>query len=380
MDLALLGIHLGLGISPENIASSVFSFAVKEFEAGVEAAVRDTLGEAMAATTSVGLGNHDAWFNPFAGLLAPVEKLVVAPLLFAATMGAVLRQDMRRLARAWLVCLPAAVIAGAAIVKLSGYALAVTDSLSATIQAQVAPNLGSVFTRALLIGLAASILSNGILGIVLCVVFLLGTLIIWMELALRSASIEIAVFFMPLAFAGLVWPATAHWAKKMVGVLVALMLVKPVIVGTLCLGARALTSFDGFSAGVEGMTILLMAAFAPMAVIKLIPMVEISAVAHLHDLLRAPGAALDRNVSRGSTIANLSPLAERGARAAGAVSGGAGAAASFLVSRFSGRGGGGRGGGTGTPAAPPADPLGAARFPGSSPAGKPALPRPPGDS
>ena len=42
---------------------------------------------------------------------------------------------------------------------------------------------------------------------------------------------------MPLALAGLVWPATAHWAKRLIEVLVALLLMKPVIVGALCLGA-----------------------------------------------------------------------------------------------------------------------------------------------
>ena len=34
---------------------------------------------------------------------------------------------------------------------------------------------------------------------------------VWLELVVRAAAIYVAVFFMPLALAGYVWPATRRW-------------------------------------------------------------------------------------------------------------------------------------------------------------------------
>lgn len=329
MDIALLG------ISVKGLASSLFSFVLAQYESGVEAVVRDVIGKTISATTSTGL-DGTSWFSGVAGAMFPIEELVVAPLLFAATIGAVLRQDMRRLARAWLVCLPLSMIAGFAVVKLAALGVSVTDALSSAIQAQVSPDLGSVFYKALVVGMLATV-ANGLLGVFLCTFFLFGALAIWMELAVRSACIELAVFFMPLAFAGLVWPATAHWAKRMVEVLASLLLAKPVIVGSLCLGARALGSLAGLSAAVEGATILLLATFAPMAVLKLVPMVETSAIGHLQGLSVGPLKARDnalRAVAYGSSLA--APAAVGEAATAGAATGAGGAPASGLGSALGG--------------------------------------------
>ena len=134
------------------------------------------------------------------------------------------------------------------------------------------------------------------MGDLFSLVVLAGGLAIWLELALRAASVELAIFFMPLAFAGLVWPATAHWAKRLLHVLGALLFAKPVIVAALCLGDNALTSTKaGPSSLVTGAAILLMAAFAPMVLLKLVPMVEVSAIAHLQGVSRQPFHAAERS-------------------------------------------------------------------------------------
>ena len=122
----------------------------------------------------------------------------------------------------------------------------------------------------------------------LSLLIIAGCLAIWLELVVRAAAIELAVFFMPLALAGLVWPATAHWARRLIEVLVALLLMKPVIVGALCLGAGAVVDMGDPSTAVSGLAILLIAAFAPYALLKLVPMVGVSAIAHLEGLARQP--------------------------------------------------------------------------------------------
>jgi hypothetical protein len=160
---------------------------------------------------------------------------------------------------------------------------------------------------------------------VLSLLVIVGGLLIWLELALRSAAIELAVFFMPLALSGLVWPATAHWAKRLAEVLGALLLAKPVVVGALCLGANALTSAEaGASSVVTGSAILLLAAFAPVALLKLVPIAEVSAIGHLQDVSRQPLRAAERAAHSAMNLATRAGLIMEGAKQTGSVGGGAG--------------------------------------------------------
>jgi hypothetical protein len=227
----------------------------------------------------------------------PLEEFLVAPLLLAATISAILRQDMRRLARAWGVFLPVSMLAGGAVIELTRTGLQVTDQFAASIQQLVLPNLQNILATDIALGIISTI-TDGPFAAALSFLVLLGALAIWLELVLRATAIELAVFFMPLALAGLVWPATAHWAKRLIEVLVALMLAKPMIVGALCLGGSALQGTSDASAAVNGVAILLMAAFAPMALLKLVPLVEVSAIAHLEGLSRRPFQAAERGMHR----------------------------------------------------------------------------------
>ena len=40
-------------------------------------------------------------------------------------------------------------------------------------------------------------------------------LVVWIELVLREAAIYVAVAFLPIALAAVVWPRTAHWARRL---------------------------------------------------------------------------------------------------------------------------------------------------------------------
>lgn len=311
---------LGIPLSPSGLGHD-FATAIVNLLLNLEADAVEKLTTyvmaAAVATTSVG-PQGGSWFAHAAGLLFPVEEFVVAPLLFAATIGAIIRQDMRRLARAWAVGLPAALLGGYAVVELTYYGVGVTDALTSIIQSQVAPDLGKDFVKGVALVVSGAP-SPGPLGGVLGLVVIAGGLAIWLELIVRAAAVELAVFFMPLALAGLVWPATAHWAKRLVEILVALLLAKPLIVGALCLGDSAITSADaGPSSVVTGAALLLMAAFAPFVLLKLVPMAELQAVAHLQGVSRQPVQAAERLVQR--AVAHVG-VAATGAPAAPATSG-----------------------------------------------------------
>jgi hypothetical protein len=278
------------------LADDIITLLLRRLASGAVWMTKEVIGQAMATTTSVDL-SKGGWFWSVARQLMPVDELVVAPLLFAATLGAIVRQDMRRLARAWCAGLPLALLGGFAAVELAQVGLQVTDALSSAIEHQISPDLQNIYVTVIAAGIGLIATAGPVIGLFI-LVFLGGALAIWLELVLRSSAIELAVLFMPLAFAGMIWPATAHWARRLVEVLAALLLAKPVIVAALCLGSHALAVGDSASSFVTGIAIVLMAAFAPMALLKLVPVVEVSAIAHMEGLSRQPLHAAEHAVQK----------------------------------------------------------------------------------
>ena len=117
-----------------------------------------------------------------------------------------------------------------------------------------------------------------------------GTFLVSIELLMRAAAVYVAVLFLPLALASLAWPAIAHWCRRLVDTLVALILGKFVIVSVLSLAAGALDAGTGgqgggsFAAVIGGAALLLLASLAPWALFRLLPFLEAGAVAHLEGL------------------------------------------------------------------------------------------------
>ena len=141
------------------------------------------------------------------------------------------------------VNVPLAILLTGVAVKLVQLGLALTDSMSATvaqgagldtdhffgstITASSGPATGGPATPTFVV------LMGG-----LAVVF--GAFLLWVELLIRSAAIYVVVLFLPLALASLAWPAIAHWCRRLVNTLVALILGTFVIVSVLSLAAGAL--------------------------------------------------------------------------------------------------------------------------------------------
>ena len=105
-------------------------------------------------------------------------------------------------------------------------------------------------------------------------VIALGAFAVWVELVLRATGIYVALFFLPLGFASLVWPSTRRWFGRLVKALAALILSKFVIVAVIALAAAALGNFSGpegsgFGGVVAGSALMLMAAFSPLVLFRL---------------------------------------------------------------------------------------------------------------
>jgi hypothetical protein len=93
--------------------------------------------------------------------------------------------------------------------------------------------------------------------------------------------VYVVVLMLPLAFAAMVWPARRVWAVRAVELLVALILSKFAIVAVLSLAAAALGHgvFSGNSAMLSGLVLVTLAAFAPWAMLRMLPLADIASAA-----------------------------------------------------------------------------------------------------
>ncbi|MER7762043.1 hypothetical protein [Streptomyces sp. NPDC097619] len=112
-----------------------------------------------------------------------------------------------------------------------------------------------------------------IMLIVVALVTVLAAGVLWLELVIRAALLYVGALLGTVVYAGLVdrnmWGHVRRWA----GIMIAVILVKPVIVIVLGL-AGALSGDDGpdaFSAVVSGLAIILLAIFASAMIYRFVP-------------------------------------------------------------------------------------------------------------
>lgn len=112
-----------------------------------------------------------------------------------------------------------------------------------------------------------------IMLIVVSLVSILAAGVLWLELVLRAALLYVGALLGTVVYAGLVdknlWGHVRRWA----GIMIAVILVKPVIVIVLGL-AGALSADDGpnaFGAVVSGLSIILLAIFASAMIYRFVP-------------------------------------------------------------------------------------------------------------
>jgi hypothetical protein len=271
----------------------------------------DQIGGVLSATTTVDVGA--GWFRTHYSLMVAVAAVVVLPLLFLSVIQAVYRQSAAMLLRSLLVSLPLAVLLTFAALQLVQMGLKVTDDLSALVASGSGTDLRHVFA-AVTGALDAAGASSGFPAFVLllgALVVALGAFALWVELLLRAAAVYVAVLFLPLALATLVWPAVSHACRRLVEVLVALILSKFVIVSILCLSIGALASGSGFPTVLAGAALLLLAAFSPFVLLRLVPLAEFGAVEHL-DGVRHRGARAVTGAPR-TAVGAVSLAAQLGA-------------------------------------------------------------------
>jgi hypothetical protein len=287
--------------------------------------VTGKVGELVENTTSPDL--RASWFEgQYAAMLAVAGALALL-MLMLAVIQSIIRQDVGMLMRAAFGYLPMAFILAGVAIAATGLLVAITDDISSAVVSGLGTNQSANLLQA--VGDAYKNALDERSGIPLFGVFLgaiilaVGAFVLWLEMIIRDAAIYICVFFLPLTFVAMIWPATSRWARRLIELLVAIILAKFVIVAILTLATTAiantnLVTGDGqtFERMIAGAALLVLAAWSPFALLRMIPMMEVAAAsvasqrssmsaaagsAGIHSPAAYMRQAMDRN-SRPSTL------------------------------------------------------------------------------
>ncbi|HEY4929351.1 MAG TPA: hypothetical protein VIH95_09390 [Acidimicrobiales bacterium] len=296
----------GVSSAASSAAGSVVGFgvgsvldAISGWVTGGAVWLLGQIGGVLSTTTAIDLGAP--WFRAHYATMVGLAGVVIVPLLLLGVLQALYRQSAALLLRSVLVNVPLAILLTAVAVTLVQIGLAVTDSLCAAVSGGAGLDTGHFMSTvaAALTPVGATSGQPGAPGFVLFlggIAVVVGAVLVWMELLLRSAAVYVAVLFLPLALAGLAWPAISHWSRRLADTLAALVLSKLVIVAVLSLAVGALAGgtgstpsgasgpSTGFASVLGGAALLLLAALAPWSLFRLLPFLEAGAVGHLEGL------------------------------------------------------------------------------------------------
>jgi hypothetical protein len=238
--------------------------------------------------------------------------------LLLAVITAVVRRDIAMLARACLVALPLALLLMFAAVTLVALGLTVTDGMTAATVAGSGGNVRTTFSDLAVVLVPTKAAGPAVPGFVLLIgaaLTALLALVVWIELILREAAIYVAVSFLPIALAALVWPRTATWGRRLAEWLSAIILAKFTIAASFAIAgsmiAHGRPGGGGLTALLGGCAVLLIAAFSPVVLLRLVPFAE-HAAGSLHRgsvqsaVKTAPGAQATTLLVHQAMLKNLS--------------------------------------------------------------------------
>jgi len=190
--------------------------------------------------------------------------------------------------------LPIAIFAMVSLVVVSAAAIDLSDGLSDFIWAQTRDDAIGAFDK-LGVTLMTGLPGMHFMGIVIAIVLLAAMLFMWVTLFVREALIYIVVIYaVSFGLPSMIFPPLRDTAKKVLELLVALIIAKPVMVLALSVGISALggvgaTGEPGDGVGdnlarelgtlVSGVIMFGLAAFMPFLVWKLMPIVAAAVVA-----------------------------------------------------------------------------------------------------
>lgn len=225
------------------------------------------------------------------GQMAGIAALLAAAMLLLAVIDGLARGDMGMLGRVVAINLPLAFIATTSAYVVVQLLLGVTDQMSHAVAQSTGANTHQFLhgaTEGLSKAGAAGGASGGPAGgsagaagvpvfavIIAALVSIVAGFFLWIELAMRDAAVYVVALFLPMALATSIWPRWSGALRRTVELLVAVIASKFVIVSIIALAAGLLAQNEGrFEHVIAAAALLLLACFAPLMLIKLVPFAE----------------------------------------------------------------------------------------------------------
>ncbi|MEU4890075.1 MULTISPECIES: hypothetical protein [Streptomyces] len=242
--------------------------------ADAAAFVIDKLSEAVEKTTEVDFTNTE-FLKQYAVVFAVSAVLTLLLWLFAVAKRAIRGVPFTEAVTEAVGFLWLTVLASAFTPLILYTVVSATDGLTEVIASGTSDDTNTFF------GSFAEALKKGedigggpIMLIIVSLVSVLAAGILYLELVIRAALLYAGALLGVVVYAGLVdknmWGHVRRWA----GIMIAVILVKPVIVIVLGLAGALSASEDGpnaFSAVVSGLAIILLAIFASAMIYRFVP-------------------------------------------------------------------------------------------------------------
>ena len=245
---------------------------------GAKLALREA-SKVISETTTPQL--RSSWFSATYWRVAGIAALLTLPFLFAAVVQALVRSDLALLLRTVLGYLPLALLMVSIAAPVTTLLLSGSDELSHLVSSAAGEPGASALGLGGALGGLAALGGSPFLLFFLGLLTVAGAMTLWLELLIREAAVYVVVLMLPLAFAALVWPARRAWAIRAVELLVALILSKFAMVAVLSLGGAAMDQAFGHSltAPLVGLVLVMMGAFAPWVLLRLVPLADMASAA-----------------------------------------------------------------------------------------------------
>ncbi len=271
------------------VLDSVVGFLFGLVGGAIEAMTTALIG-AMEATSSLSLTSAE--FEGLSGIRSQVlgiSMVLLVGFLFMNVMKSVAAGEPGNVMRAALVDLPSAMLWTALFTSVVDKVIEVVDLASAAVIGDVGESIGQVGS-VLAAGVAIptpGVVGAGLLGVIFGLLYVFAALLVWAELLVRSALVYIIIVIAPLGYAARASAGARQIARRITEVTAGVILAKFGIALAFGIGASLIDSgntigdetggvvpdFD-LSAMFIGTTVIMLAAFMPWMILKLIPVLE----------------------------------------------------------------------------------------------------------
>ncbi|HET8989887.1 MAG TPA: hypothetical protein VFN59_02150 [Acidimicrobiales bacterium] len=281
-------------------ASSLFTLFVAWVVGGVQwivhglAAVLDSTGS-PAQVLAASRGEFAA--------LTPLAPVLLVVGLVVATLQALRHGDSGALWRTYLGVAPACV-AGVVLARpVGGLVLTAVDQASTASAAHVATHVAALARFLAVVPLGVPGAALGLIASLLAV----GSMLVWCELVVRTLALALLLAVVPVVVPLCALPSLRRLGWRLAETFAVVAASKLVIVVTLALGTTELTT-PSMATVVAGAVTLLLATVSPFVLLRLVPVMESTALAGLEGLrARAARAA---GVGGPGRLAGLVPAPE----------------------------------------------------------------------